>query len=148
MDKQQEKIILEEAARLGQKIRDDARTITLNVARKRFQENAELQRMISEWRKENNDLQEELKRTDRDTYMLDSLQTKLDGIWQEIVQDEDYKRLSDAEAEMNELMRRGHTPRVKPQKACRNCSMHDLCQPNLEKHGSVHDYVERMLREP
>ena len=104
MDKQQEKIILEEAARLGQKIRDDARTITLNVARKRFQENAELQRMISEWRKENNDLQEELKRTDRDTYTLDSLQTKLDGIWQEIVQDEDYKRLSDAEAEMNELM--------------------------------------------
>ena len=62
--------------------------------------------------------------------------------------DEEIRRgVKETIAEMNDLIRRGYTPRVRPQKACRNCSLFDLCQPNIGKHGSVNEYVERMLQE-
>ncbi len=61
---------------------------------------------------------------------------------------EDVRReVTEAVAEMNELMHRGYTPRVKPQKACRSCSMYDLCRPGMGKQEKVRDYVERMLQE-
>lgn len=34
--------------------------------------------------------------------------------------------------EMHEHFRRGHTPRVKPSKACRSCSLAELCLPDLQ----------------
>ena len=61
--------------------------------------------------------------------------------------DELRQNVKNAVMEMNDYMRRGYTPRVKPQKACRSCSMRELCQPELDKKGSVKDYMERMLRE-
>jgi len=35
--------------------------------------------------------------------------------------------------EMHTFYRRGHTPRVKPSKACRSCSLADICLPDLQK---------------
>ena len=49
--------------------------------------------------------------------------------------------------EMNALMKRGYTPKVKPQKACRSCSMAEICQPVLAKRGSVAAYVREVLAE-
>lgn len=49
--------------------------------------------------------------------------------------------------EMNQLMLRGHTPQVKPQKACRNCSMREICQPIIANRGSANGYIERILQE-
>ena len=34
-------------------------------------------------------------------------------------------------AEMHELYQRGYTPKVRPTKACRNCSLKDFCLPAL-----------------
>ncbi len=34
--------------------------------------------------------------------------------------------------EMHRYFRRGYTPRVKPSKACRSCSLADLCLPDLQ----------------
>ena len=42
---------------------------------------------------------------------------------------------------------RGHTPRVKPAKACASCSLRDLCLPQLQRSGSVSDYVTRHITE-
>ncbi len=36
-------------------------------------------------------------------------------------------------AEMHEFYRRGYTPKVKPHKGCRNCSLAELCLPSLLK---------------
>jgi CRISPR-associated exonuclease Cas4 len=33
---------------------------------------------------------------------------------------------------MHRYFRRGYTPRVKSSKACRSCSLSDLCLPNLQ----------------
>lgn len=49
--------------------------------------------------------------------------------------------------EMHELYRRGHTPRVKPQKACVSCSMQDICHPGLTRCGSAKKYIKETLEE-
>lgn len=48
-------------------------------------------------------------------------------------------------SQMRELYRRGHTPRVKPGKACNACSLKELCLPKLLRQRSVASYLrERM----
>ena len=56
------------------------------------------------------------------------------------------QEVTTAIAEMNEWMIKGYTPQAKEKKACRGCSMYDLCRPELAKKGSVQDYIERTLQ--
>lgn len=49
--------------------------------------------------------------------------------------------------EMNELMKRGHTPKVRTQKACKNCSMKEICTPELMRSVSAKEYVKEVLNE-
>ena len=44
-------------------------------------------------------------------------------------------------AAMHDLYRRKHTPRVRPTKGCRSCSLEELCLPRLERVGSVQAYL-------
>jgi len=47
-------------------------------------------------------------------------------------------------AEMHDYFRKGHTPRVKPSKACRSCSLNDICLPDLQEHAtSASAYIRR-----
>ena len=61
--------------------------------------------------------------------------------------DELRHEVEDAVSEMNALMKRGYTPKVKPQKACRSCSMYDICQPHLSRCKSAAEYVKGVLSE-
>lgn len=47
--------------------------------------------------------------------------------------------------QMHELYRRGHTPAVRPTKACSACSLRELCLPRLQKCGCVHDYLRKSM---
>ena len=49
--------------------------------------------------------------------------------------------------EMHALYERGHTPKVKPTKACNACSLKELCLPKLLRGGSAHNYVKARLEE-
>lgn len=49
--------------------------------------------------------------------------------------------------EMHQLLRRGHTPKVKPQKACVSCSLREICIPSLLRQGSARAYVNQVLEE-
>lgn len=44
-------------------------------------------------------------------------------------------------AEMHELYRRGHTPKVKPTKSCNACSLKEICLPKLMRQRSVGLYL-------
>jgi len=49
-------------------------------------------------------------------------------------------------AEMHTLFKRGYTPRVKPSKACRSCSLEDICLPKLqEKTISASKYIQQQI---
>ncbi len=54
----------------------------------------------------------------------------------------------DAAAKMHQYYDRGYTPRIKPSKACRACSLRDICLPELDARArSASDYIERTLSE-
>ncbi len=61
--------------------------------------------------------------------------------------DELKNEVKDAVREIHDLMARGYTPKVKPKKTCRNCSMREICQPNLLSHRSAKNYVREVLGE-
>ena len=48
---------------------------------------------------------------------------------------------------MNAWLERRYTPRVKPKKACANCSLHEICQPNLPCVAAASEYVRKALWE-
>lgn len=49
--------------------------------------------------------------------------------------------------EMHQMFSKGYTPRAKPTKACKSCSLVELCQPYLTKKLSASEYVARALEE-
>ena len=57
---------------------------------------------------------------------------------------EDVKRIC---KEMHELYKKRHTPKVKTTKACRACSLKELCLPKLCKNPSAVNYMKRAIAE-
>jgi CRISPR-associated exonuclease Cas4 len=54
----------------------------------------------------------------------------------------------DMSTEMHAYFERGYTPRVKPSKACRSCSLADLCLPQLEdKVIPASQYIQEQVEE-
>lgn len=49
--------------------------------------------------------------------------------------------------EMHDLYQRRHTPKVKPRKNCRACSLYDLCMPKLCGNLSVLNYIEEHTKD-
>ena len=56
-------------------------------------------------------------------------------------------QVRDMLAEMHRLARRGHTPRVKPSKACSACSLKELCLPALLRERTAGAYLRRAMEE-
>lgn len=50
-------------------------------------------------------------------------------------------------AQMHELYKKGHTPKVKSAKRCAACSLKELCLPELTKKRSVSAYLKAALEE-
>lgn len=55
------------------------------------------------------------------------------------------REVEEALEEMHALYKRGHTPKVKPTKACNACSLKELCLPVLMRKLSVKAYMEERL---
>jgi len=53
----------------------------------------------------------------------------------------------EAVSEMHRLFARGRTPKVRPKKACGNCSLNEICMPDLMASQSAADYVAKTLAE-
>ena len=51
-------------------------------------------------------------------------------------------------AEMHDYFRRGHTPKVKTSKACRSCSLNDICLPGLKRGSSnASAYIRKRIED-
>ena len=60
------------------------------------------------------------------------------------------QQVKDAAEEMHALFERGSTPKVKPGKKCLNCSMRDLCMPEIMERtpkGMVEAYIDSHLKD-
>jgi CRISPR-associated exonuclease Cas4 len=50
--------------------------------------------------------------------------------------------------EMHAYFQRGYTPRVKTSKACRSCSLVDICLPGLQENGmAASKYIKQQIKE-
>lgn len=47
--------------------------------------------------------------------------------------------------EMHDLYQRGYTPKVKPTKQCKACSLWDICLPKIQKGVGVKQYMEEFI---
>lgn len=56
-------------------------------------------------------------------------------------------RVRELLAEMHDLYRRSHTPKVKPTKGCNACSLKEMCLPKLAKKRTVTSYLRKSLEE-
>ena len=50
-------------------------------------------------------------------------------------------------AEMHQLFRRGHTPKVRPSKSCNACSLKEICLPALLGRKSAQAYLRSAMEE-
>lgn len=57
------------------------------------------------------------------------------------------KRVVAITREMHELYNRRYTPKVKPSKSCKACSLSNICMPRLCKNPSVSSYIKNNLLE-
>lgn len=57
------------------------------------------------------------------------------------------QRVCEAVDEMHMLFSRGHTPKARMTRACKSCSMYELCQPALTKRLSASEYIRRSLED-
>lgn len=57
------------------------------------------------------------------------------------------KSAEDTLAEMHCYMEKKYTPKVRPSNDCNNCSLKDLCIPQLQKKQSVSDYIKSYVEE-
>lgn len=57
------------------------------------------------------------------------------------------EKVKESVEEMHQLLRNGHTPRAKMGKACKNCSLVEICQPRLMKQLTASEYIRRAFHE-
>lgn len=62
------------------------------------------------------------------------------------ITDELRKKVRVITNEMHSYYKRKYTPKVKPGAFCRNCSLKNICLPNMMQRQSVKSYIDRMLR--
>jgi len=57
------------------------------------------------------------------------------------------ENLREVTKEMHKHYDRLYTPKVKPDKKCKSCSLKEICLPKLYKNQSVSSYIERMIND-
>ena len=96
--------IFELAAALGDALKEDQKLVRLNLAKKAYEENGELQKKLVEYEVQQKALQVEITRDDRDTLLMDTIQKRIDVLYREIMEHPVFMELNEAQSDVNELM--------------------------------------------
>lgn len=96
--------IFDLAAALGKALKEDDKLIRLEAARKAYEADGDLQKMMVEYEVQQKALQGELVREERDTLFIDTIQKRIDLLYNNIMSHPVFTELNEAQAEVNELM--------------------------------------------
>ena len=96
--------IMELAALLGKTLKEDERLIKLEEAKKEYTSDAELQKKLVEYEVQQRALQAEVTKPEKDTMFIDIIQNRIDQLYKEITESPVFIKLSETQAEVNELM--------------------------------------------
>ncbi len=98
--------IFELAAELGNKLKDDARLIALEAAKKAYEADPALQKSMLEYDVQQKAMQREVAKPERDLHFIEVIQARIDTLYREITENPVFVELNRAQAEVNDLMNR------------------------------------------
>ena len=98
------KEIMELAAELGKKLRDDERLKRLEEAKNAYTSDVELQKKLLEYEVQQKAMQGEITKAEKDTVFIEIIQNRIDQLYREITESPAFIKLNEVQAEVNELM--------------------------------------------
>lgn len=96
--------IFELASELGKALKNDEKLVRLADARKNYENDPDLQKMMVEYEVQQKALQGELTKDERDTMFIDVIQKRINELYEAIMSHPVFTELNEAQAEVNELM--------------------------------------------
>ena len=98
--------IFELAASLGKVLKEDARLLALEEAKKAYESDEKLRRDLVEYEVQQKAIQQEAIKPEKDLHFIELIQNRIDALYQEITQNPVFVELNRAQAEVNALMNR------------------------------------------
>ena len=96
--------VFELASELGKALKEDEKLIRLSAAKKKYEDDLELQKMLVEYEVQQKALQGEITKEERDTVFIDIIQKRINEIYETVMSHPVFVELNDAQTEVNELM--------------------------------------------
>lgn len=96
--------IFELASELGKALKNDEKLVRLADARKNYENDPDLQKMMVEYEVQQKALQGELTKDERDTMFIDVIQKRINELYEAIMSHPVFTELNEAQSEVNELM--------------------------------------------
>ena len=97
--------IFEMAAALGDALKQDEKLVALEIARKNYMEDRQLQALVVEYEVQQTAMQKEDSRgEDYDTHLIDMIQNRINELYEAITKNDVYLALEKAQDEVNALM--------------------------------------------
>lgn len=96
--------IFELAAELGKTLKNDKRLIALEEARKAYESDERVTKLMTEYEVQQKAINYEAMKEERSEELLKMIQDRIDAIYDQIVETESYKALEKAQNDVNDLM--------------------------------------------
>ena len=96
--------IFELAKLLGEAIKKDSRLVEFNEAKIAYENDMAVQGALKEYEVQQEALQAEMMKDDRDLVTIDAINERINQLYQEIVTNASFVRLNQLQLEVNELM--------------------------------------------
>ncbi len=96
--------IFELAAELGKTLKNDKRLIALEEARKAYESDERVMKLMTEYEVQQKAINYEAMKEERSEELLKMIQDRIDAIYDQIVATDSYKALEKAQNEVNDLM--------------------------------------------
>ena len=96
--------VFELASQLGKALKEDEKLVRLEAAKKGYEADKDLQKMMIEYEVQQKALQGEITKEERDTMFIDIIQKRINELYSAIMSHPAFVELNEAQAEVNELM--------------------------------------------
>jgi cell fate (sporulation/competence/biofilm development) regulator YmcA (YheA/YmcA/DUF963 family) len=96
--------IFEIAQLLGKTLKEDERLKRLENAKKQYQENTDLGKMMIEYEVQQKALENEVVKPEKDTHFIDIIQNRINELYKNITEHPTFIELNEAQNVVNELM--------------------------------------------
>ena len=96
--------IFELAKQLGEEIKQDRRMIEFEEAKKEYESNIEIQNALKEYEVQQQALQVEMMKEERDTFTIDVINERINALYEQIVTNPAFVRINQLQVEVNDLM--------------------------------------------